>query len=506
MTVPLHVDAHAAPRQGGVAPLGIMGGAIIIAGLLLQIESDIPESLRLRGAVLWILYLLPTAFYFLRPPSTRPPVPTLAILGFVHALYYAFPPVAGMVNIAFRPEAGNLIPMIDPAWDLPPALDVAMWGWIALIAGYGSAALFIPFRPAARRPLSVARLVPALWMLAALGLALEAAGTFARIPMVLGGTVGIIRLAGRFALTVLLALRTRGLLSRSQGGILTTCIVLELILLATTGSMANPMLFGLTLSFGFWIAGGKLSRNLVLGLVAAALIGVTLKGVAGEYRRQTWWLAQELTPVQEAAVMSKLLQQQVADAGVGGAIVLGAQASMRRSATLDLLADVMRRTPREIPHWDGYTYGSLVGAFVPRFLWPSKPTKEVGNQFGHRYGYIGWYDRWTSVNMPYLLEFYANFGFGGVVAGMFLTAWIIRILEAAVNRPSSGILRATAALMIIHPIFLIESDFSLVFGGLLMNGVALWALVLYLERRAAAPVRRPSRVGAALAPGLARAN
>lgn len=505
MTVALRGVPHV--RGGGrFAPLAVLGGAVIFAGLLLQVPGDVPDVIRIRGAVLWVLYLLPTAYYVAQPAGQRTPVPTIAILGFVHAIYYAFPPLVGIVNIAYRPEAGGLIPIIDPGRDLPAALDLAEWGWLALIAGYACSALLIPMRPASRHPLRVARLLPLLWLIASIGLAMEAIGTFSRVPVIFGGTVGLFRAAGQFALTVLLALRTRGLLSRGQAAAMTACIVVQLILLAMTGSMANPMLFGLILSFGFWIAGGRLNGKLVAAIIAAALIGIVLKGVAADYRRQTWWVATELTPAQEAAVMATLLQRQVDEVGATGAVARGFQASMRRSATLDLMADVVRRTPREIPYWNGHTYGSLVGAFVPRFLWPTKPTKDVGNQFGHRYAYIGWYDRHTSVNMPYLLEFYANFGFGGVVAGMFITAWIIRLLEAAVNRPGSGMLRSTAALMIIHPIFLIESDFSLVFGGLLMNGVALWVIVRALERRAAATARSEPRVERALPPALAGAN
>ena len=505
MTTAVGVESQAG-RGGRFAPFAVLGGAVILAGLLLELPGEVPDAIRFRGAFLWILYLLPTAYYVAQPVGRRTPVPTIAILGFVNALYYAFPPLAGIVNIAYRPEAGGLIPIIDPARDLPAALDLAEWGWIALIAGYVSSSFFIPLRPATRHPLLVARLLPLLWLIVSIGLAMEAIGTFSRVPVIFGGTVGLIRTAGQFALTVLLALRTRGLLSRGQAAAMTACIVIQLALLAMTGSMANPMLFGLILSFGFWIAGGRLSAKLVLAIVAAALVGVVLKGVAADYRRQTWWVVTELTPAQEAAVMGTLLQRQVEEVGAMGAVARGFQASMRRSATLDLMADVVRRTPKEIAYWNGHTYGSLIGAFVPRFLWPTKPTKDVGNQFGHRYAYIGWYDRYTSVNMPYLLEFYANFGFGGVVAGMFITAWIIRLLEAAVNRPRSGMLRSTAALMIIHPIFLIESDFSLVFGGLLMNGVALWVIVRALERRAAATARSEPRVERALPPALAGAN
>ncbi|MFL5563198.1 MAG: hypothetical protein ACJ79K_17160 [Gemmatimonadaceae bacterium] len=483
------LGARARSRRSPRAPFILLGAGLAVSLALLQIPSEVPTDLRLRAALLLQLYLIPAAIYAARARESRPPLPTLAILGLVHATYYALPPLAGVVNAAYLPGIAGTMPYVDPVWDLPAALDLALWGWIALLAGFAVASPFLTERRAVARPLNVAKLIVALWLIAAVGLGAEALGATMQLPVVLGGTIGFVKLAGRYVLTVLLALRTRGELPRGHGKYLTACIIIELILLATTGSMANPMTFGLTLSFGFWIAGGRLRPQVVGSILVAVLIGVVLKGVAAEYRQRTWWVSEQVTQVERTAVMRDLVADQLQTEGVSGAVVLGAQASMRRSATLDMLADVMRRTPREVPYWGGRTYYSLIGAFIPRFLWPTKPTKNIGNEFGHRYGYIGSHDTWTEVNMPFMLEFYANFGFSGVLIGMFLTAFIIRLLDVLLNRAGSSVLRAVAALMIIQPIFLIESDFSLVFGGLIMNGIAMLLLVRQLEKRAAVRAR-----------------
>ncbi len=79
----------------------------------------------------------------------------------------------------------------------------------------------------------------------------------------------------------------------------------------------------------------------------------------------------------------------------------GAQTVGERSATADLLADVIQRTPSDVPYWRGETYVSLVGAFVPRILWPDKPEKNIGQRFGHRYElHLGIEDTGTSINLP----------------------------------------------------------------------------------------------------------
>lgn len=494
-----HVREPGRAGQSPSAPWVLLGAGAVIAVLLLQVKSVVPFGVRLEAAALWMLYLVPAAVYAGRRRATRPPLPTLAILGFAHATFYALPPLAGIVNAAYLPAPWNTIPWVDPAWDVPAALDLNLWGWLSLLAGYALSSMFLRERPLRPQALDVRRMVGALWIIASLGPLVEGLGAVMHLPVVLAGTLGFGKVAGRYALTVLLALRTRGELPRGHGKYLAAAIVIEMVLLATTGSMANPMMFGLTLSFGFWIAGGRLRPRFVAAVLVSILIAVILKGVADDYRRRAWWVSEQLTQAQRTVVMSELLQDQLATEGLGGSIITGAQASMRRSATLDLLADVMRRTPREIPYWRGQTYYTLLGAFVPRFLWPTKPTKTLGNQFGHRYGYIGTNDRWTEVNMPYLLEFYANFGFIGVIIGMFITGIIVRTLDVVLNRPGSSIFRATAALVIIQPIFLIESDFSLVFGGLILNGVAMLMLVRFLEKRGLSrnervPVRSPDHL------------
>lgn len=478
-----HNRRAAESRRSGAAPFLLLGAGALIGILLIQFPSDVPFGVRVEAGALWMLYLLPAATYVGRARESRPPLPTLALLGFAHATFYALPPLIGIVNAAYFPASWNTMPWVDPAWDVPPALDLTLWGWLCLLAGYGLTGTVLRERVAVSRPLEVRNMIAALWMIAAFGPLVEALGAVIHLPVVLAGTLGFGKAAGRYALTVLLALRTRGELPRGHGKYLAAAIVIEMVLLATTGSMANPMMFGLTLSFGFWVAGGRLRPRLISAVVVSVLIAVILKGVADDYRRRAWWVSEQLTQTERTVVMSELVQDQLATEGLAGSIASGARASMRRSATLDLLADVMRRTPSEVPYWGGRTYYTLLGSFVPRFLWPDKPTKTLGNQFGHRYGYIGTHDMWTEVNVPYLLEFYANFGVMGVIIGMFIAGAIVRILDVLLNRPKSSIFRATAALVIIQPIFLIESDFSLVFGGLILNGVAMYLLVRWLEKR-----------------------
>jgi hypothetical protein len=163
--------------------------------------------------------------------------------------------------------------------------------------------------------------------------------------------------------------------------------------------------------------------------------------------------------------------------GFAGTLAGGQKAAATRSANLELFADVIRRTPDEIPYWGGRSYVALVGLAIPRVLWPDKPTHVLGQGFGRRYGYINDNDYYTSYNLPFLVEFYANFGALGVWMGMFIVGLIFRTLDGLVNRPRQPAIISSFGVVLLLPLLNIESDFSLIFGGLVLNGVALWMLL-----------------------------
>ena len=140
------------------------------------------------------------------------------------------------------------------------------------------------------------------------------------------------------------------------------------------------------------------------------------------------------------------------------------------------LADVMRRTPSQIPFWDGATYESLSGALVPRVLWPDKPTKTLGQDFGHRYSYLQPNDLTTSLNLPVLIEFYINFGDEGIIVGMFAVGLVFALLEGLINVPGQTVIVTAAATPLLAQLFVMESDLSLQFGGLPLQLMALWVV------------------------------
>jgi hypothetical protein len=264
-----------------------------------------------------------------------------------------------------------------------------------------------------------------------------------------------------------------------------------------TSASAQVVTMLLTILIGIWIGGrGRVSMRWVLVAGLGVSFFLAMRGVANEHRRTMGRAAESLSLVTQSTLLMGLLGQSVQTYGLTGTVARGWEAASGRAALLDLFTDVMRQTPAQVPFWRGESYLSLVGAFVPRFLWPDKPMKTLGWEFGKRYGYLSPDDFSTTINFPFLIEFYANFGAFAVMAGMLLVGIIYRSIESFINVPGQSVLLSSAALVLLLPMISIESDFSLLFGGTLLYGGALWAVyrvVLLQTRRRRARAEPPAR-------------
>ena len=74
---------------------------------------------------------------------------------------------------------------------------------------------------------------------------------------------------------------------------------------------------------------------------------------------------------------------------------------------------------------------------------------------------------------------------------MVIVGLLYRLLDNDLNRPGQPLQVTICSLVLLVPLLNIESDFSLVFGGLFMNGVALWGLLIALSQLPRRRARRP---------------
>ena len=164
--------------------------------------------------------------------------------------------------------------------------------------------------------------------------------------------------------------------------------------------------------------------------------------------------------------------------------------TLNRLAHIVTFGHVVSLTPSAIPHWGGDSYRTLWTSFVPRILWPDKPKANIGQDFGHRYGLIAPNNEWTSINLPWIVEFYANFGEFGVLVGMFFVGvffrFIVHKLSVPVNMSHQHVLGVT----VMFGLFYAESNFSLMVGGILSTYIFFLILLSILSTKSPSPIPR----------------
>ena len=438
-------------------------------------DSALDDATRWLAGATWVLCLLPAWDYLRFPPRRRPPIPFLPMIGIAYGVYFVLQAVLGDTNVYGRFNVAAYMQILDPHL-YRQAVQLVFAGWVMLLGGYWVVSRVIRIRPRIAEQNLVALRGLALGVVG-VGVAMEIAKRLPIFPSMLRGSLYSSALLALLGVALLIVLRVRRCLTPLYTAVLYGTLAL-LFFLGVGTAAGQIFVLLLTCVLAVWIGGGHIpGRWVFIGVVGASFM-VALRGTAGEQRQIIRRAGIRLSASQNAVMLLDMLHARTERDGVVEVVVSGFQATAQRSALLDLFTDVIRQTPEAVPYWGGETYKSLVGAFVPRFLWPGKPTKTVGYQFGHRYHYLpeDYYN--TTINMPFLVEFYANFGVVGVLLGMLLVGAIYRALEAIVNVPGQSIIASICGLGLLVPLLNLESDFSLVFGGLFLNGMLFYGVYL----------------------------
>ena len=163
----------------------------------------------------------------------------------------------------------------------------------------------------------------------------------------------------------------------------------------------------------------------------------------------------------------------------------------RRINHAALMEEVVRSTPERVPYWRGETYRPLLTSWIPRFLWPGKPREETGWTFGRRYEILKADDPPQSINLPWMIEMYANFGGPGVVLGMGIVGVLFAFLEGFLSRSSMAPAEIAAGTAVVLPLFMQDSNFSLMTGSVVLLILAFWIALAAASKIPLPPARAP---------------
>jgi hypothetical protein len=153
------------------------------------------------------------------------------------------------------------------------------------------------------------------------------------------------------------------------------------------------------------------------------------------------------------------------------------QWAIGRSRDIDSIALILQRTPTPNPYLHGrYLILAPAAAVVPRLLWPSKPTYDLGLVFSQQYlGLPAEYH--TSTPVTHIGDLFMNFGIPGVFGGML----VVGLLQALLFR--WFVRRSDSQAFLVYAIILLaiaanETDL----GSTLINTIRNGLLALLIAR------------------------
>jgi hypothetical protein len=179
----------------------------------------------------------------------------------------------------------------------------------------------------------------------------------------------------------------------------------------------------------------------------------------------------------------------------GDALKDALDASLSRVSLLTQTANVIDMTPSVVPYQNGDLYSFLLITWIPRALWPGKPSVNEANQFYQvAYGLSTEEDLANvSISIGVATEAYINFGWLGVAGIMFLIGVIFNCYQRMFFSATSGQLMSTVGIVLLPQIMGVESQMAIYLGGIVQQVLFTLLLMLPILRYRQLIVGRKSR-------------
>lgn len=136
----------------------------------------------------------------------------------------------------------------------------------------------------------------------------------------------------------------------------------------------------------------------------------------------------------------------------------------------------------------GKTFIWLPTMFVPRFLIPFRPSQNMGDDWAEYYKIKD--PSWkASLNFPILVEFYANFGYLGMVLLSFLQGWLIGWVCAKFGN-GQGDINLLFIVFLMTRLIIVEANITLTYGIIIQVMFVIWLFQkIYGKPKKTAPQR-----------------
>ena len=449
----------------------LVGFALAAPPLLVYLILHRPDTITLGQALLAAAVVLlgfaPALAYLAR--GARSPLPLLPLSGIFYALTFGLP--AFSEDLEWRSV---------PREAVTRAFALTIVGLLVMYASYVASGplLFRRLRPI-RLPgtLTASRLRAVAWAALAACFLYRYTSALRDVPSI-GHFFNALSWVG-LGLLYLTFLQRRLPFAHALV-FLVLVLPLELLGRLTSGALGEFFILVVFLSLIYWQARRRVPWAV---LAASAVLFVLLNDVKFEYRGRVSRAGLEATDVWgKVSTLGDLLAERYVDferAQPGDVTI----SSVNRIGHIVLLAYVVETTPSMVPYWGGGTYVFLFASAIPRFVWPEKPMASFGHEFGLRYLLLHSRNVDTTINVPWLVEFYMNFGVAGVIAGMTLVGLAFRFLIQKLSNPASSPAEYVLGLTLVFQLFNAEASLAVMWGGLVLTFVSLYATLALASMR-----------------------
>jgi hypothetical protein len=158
--------------------------------------------------------------------------------------------------------------------------------------------------------------------------------------------------------------------------------------------------------------------------------------------------------------------------------------SVSRISLLNQSANVVELTPAVVPYQYGWLYSYMAITWIPRFIWPDKPSMSEANQYYQiAYGLSTEEDlAKVSISVGLLTEGFMNFGWAGVVGVMFLAGIFFDFYQKTFLAKTSGALMTGIGVILLPQFLAVESQMAQYLGGIVQEVVVTLIVMLPIIR------------------------
>ncbi len=261
----------------------------------------------------------------------------------------------------------------------------------------------------------------------------------------------------------------------------------------TTGLLENALIPLVLLFVVRWHISGRVPWAWVVGGI---LLYFILNPAKLDYRSRVWY-GGDYTFVQRVGLWQDLFvdsastwlnpKQRITQ----NTITTGA---MARFDLIHRFAYVQKLTPTYIPYYQGETYQYFLYAWIPRLIWPNKPSASIANDTVDIDYRLKPTNSTSTFGIGHLPEAYANFGLAGVVGVLALQGGIFALLDRLFNGQNSDGGRAIYLSVMIYFINGIGSSSAILFGALFQQILANMLLLQLFSISSKRPKNRSDKV------------